>query len=192
MKAKIKADTSHAQFKKAGIPSGVVLRKGAWQKAKESNPAGSPKAHRDHSKRQIVPLSPSVFEQAAHDKAGGKSWSQTAEATGLAQAYVEKAVKTKFINNQQGREILKASLLTNGIAFSEQATAKIEELNGMQSVVAAGIMTQRFIDLDKHSQNVPNSVDLEELAKVGRTIEEIESGITINPSDIIDIGGLNE
>lgn len=191
MKAKIKRpiDNSHAQFKAAGIQKGVVLQKGAWQEAKDKKPpSGTPKRNSRSSNGggcDPVPTSQSTINKAALAKAGGQSWEQVAQSTGITKEYVANKVREKFINNRQGREVLKSTLLENGIAFAAQAGDKIEELNGMQSVVAAGIMTQRFIDLDRHTQNIPDTIDLEEVAATGRAIQELEGYITVTPSDEI-------
>lgn len=193
MKAKVKRqtpDTSHIQMKRAGIVAGVTLHKGKWQTEREKEQIpGQPKPNRKGAKH---PLPPHATEQIILAKAGGKSWDQTAQEFGVTKNLVAKRAKEHFINNRQGKEILKSVLLENGIAMASQASEKIEELNGMQSVVAAGIMTQRFIDLDKHTQNSPETIDLDEVAKVGRAIQELEQHLpTIEqlglPDDIIDI-----
>lgn len=189
-KKKKPTDTSHAQFKKVGVMNGVQLKKGKWQVEKEAKKKipGDPKRKQGDQK---PPIPPNAANQIILAKAGGQSWEQVAQEFGVTKDLVARKAREHFINNQEGKQILKSVLLENAIAFGGQAGEKIEELNGMQSVVAAGIMTQRFVDLDKHDQNTNQTIDLEEVAKAGRIIEQLEQQLPTEslgiPEDIIDL-----
>lgn len=187
-------DQSYKQFKKVGIMHGVQLKKGKWQVEKEAKKKarvpGEPKK-KQQGGEPYVQTPENIGNAIVLSKASGKSWDQVAEEMGQSKVHVAKKAREHFINNQEGKQILKSVLLENAIAFGSQAGEKIEELNGMQSVVAAGIMTQRFVDLDKHDQNSNQTIDLEEVAKAGRLIEQLEQQIPIEatgiPEDVIDL-----
>lgn len=182
-------DNTARALKAANIPP-LPLKKGAWQLEKERNTklGGDPRTTKPRS--APLALTEKSHAQIGLDKASGKEHGEIATQYGVAKGIVQKSVREKFVSNREGRETLKGVLLENAIAFGSQASEKIEELNGMQSVVAAGIMTQRYIDLDKHSSTVVDNADLDQIASVGRTIAELEgmaSSVGEEVGEIIDI-----
>lgn len=174
-KPKRKRDLTDKKFKAAGIkPLDVkpMPRKGEWQVAREGKIAGKPKQGK--TMRSLTRVSDEEVAEMARLKAGGMSYKEIGDLHGLAGTYVREAVNTRFVNTSKGREILKGVLLENAIATGVNARKKIDDLNGMQSVVAAGIMTQRFIDLDKHIQNTPATVtDFAEIASLSESLDEL-------------------
>jgi hypothetical protein len=67
-----------------------------------------------------------------------------------------------------------------------------ETLVMMAKDKSSGIMTQRLIDLDKHTSNQPPDMDLNELAEVGKFLREIRTEVmplTDADAPIIDISG---
>lgn len=174
-KIRKKAFAISRDMKKAGMGSGVVIKKGEWQKAQELR---LQKEKEEASKKKVkghqLRLTEKAHEKIMLDKSTGRSSREIASELGVSDGLVSSSLRKRYVDSRQGREILKSVLLENAIAFGTQASEKIEDLNGMQSVVATGIMTQRFIDLDKHAANMPETVDLESINKVGRIIGELE------------------
>lgn len=126
----------------------------------------------------------------ARDKAAGMSTASLSAKYGVSDNYVNQALNKLYVSSKTGREILKGVLLENALATGMVARSKVHELNGMQAIVASGIMTQRFIDLDKHTQNLPNTVDVSEVEKVGRMLNEMERKAfpdAVETGNIIDI-----
>lgn len=188
-----KASSFHSipqAMKKAGVVGGVLIRKGEWQRAKEAQVAGEPKPKglsRVQGSNDTVGISDEVALQMAVEKAGGKTTAQLSHEYGISENHVTNLINKKFVNSRTGREVLKGILLHNAIAFGGQAAQKIEELNGMQSVVASGIMTQRFIDLDKHASTVQENIDLDEISSVGRVLKELDGCISVESLDSDDV-----
>lgn len=155
-------------------PLDLEQRKGEWQIAKESMPAisGIPKTR--VSKKPALAVPREVIEAMAHDKETGMTTPALASKYGLAASYIDEALKHHYITSKEGRQTLKGVLLEGAIACGQQAKAKIDELNGMQSVVATGILTQRYIDLDKHMVDTPEEIDMSEIEKAGQLISSLD------------------
>lgn len=196
VKRSVLRDRTAAQMKAAGIKGGVVLKTGAWKKAKDAGikntDSGRPKTTKRRGGTDAVQISDEVVMQMAIEKAGGSTTAELALRYGVSEGHVTNLIRKKYIDSRTGREVLKGILMHNGIAFAGQAAQKIEELNGMQSVVATGIMTQRWIDLDKHSATVNDSIDLDEVSRVGRLLKDLDGYVSVESAvdnDSIDIAG---
>lgn len=180
------------QFKSAGVPPiEPTIRKGAWQIARESGAKvqGMPKLKR---KSAAIALDEDSLLEMAREKAGGATNNQLAVRYGVGESYISEALKKLYISNSQGKEILKGIMLENAIGTSMQAGKKMSELTPMQSVMASSILTRTYIDLDKHTMNQPSEVDLTEIDKVGRLINELDeqvkaAGLKEQVGEIIDV-----
>lgn len=202
IKVKVPRDLTSLRVKKAKlVPAALRVtaeaRKGAWQREQESVKArrvvGEPAkgvglrggADQTKSERKYpLALSNAVHLDMARDKASGETLEAIAQKYGTAVTYVSEALRKLYTSNAHGREILKGILLENGIAFGMRAAEKIKELNGMQSVVASGIMVQRFIDLDKHNAASGAEADLAEVQRVGKRIADLENCVSVDGHEI--------
>jgi len=151
-----------------------VLRGG---KVKSSELATIAKHKRKRRKDNRLTLAPDTQLEMARDKAGGMTNSELAQKYAISEDYVRESLNRLYVNNEQGREILKSVVLENAIASGMHARSKVGELNAMQATVATGIMTSRFVELDKHTRDVPKVVDFSELAKVGQVLTQLHSEV---------------
>lgn len=176
-------------LKKVGIDNGI--RKGEWQIVREGTPPGKPKKLSDRGKgHDPLAMSPEEHLSMVHDKAAGMTDKDIAEKYAVTAGFVNAALRKQYVNNTTGREILKGLLLDNAIAVGSKAATQIDELEPMQSMAATKLMTNAFIDLDKHSQSSPAVVDFTELAKMGEQLKGLNDLVTDLPTDtegIIDI-----
>lgn len=165
-------------MRKAKIPPLEVpppIRKGAWQIARENDTGGMPTRRTSNKQSKVVALNDDVLFQMAKEKAGGATLASLAAKYQVSETYINEALKKLYLSSAKGKQILRGVLLENAIGTGMHGRAKIGELNGMQAIVASGIMTQRFIDLDKYMQSTPETVDVAEIEKVGRLIIQLES-----------------
>lgn len=121
----------------------------------------------------VVPVSRKTILEMAQDKAAGKTDKELAAKYAVSVSYVRDALQTLFVSNKQGREILKGVVLENAIASGMASREVIKDLQPMQKVLATGIFTQRFIDLDKHTQSAAPEVDFQALDRIGKTLDKL-------------------
>lgn len=155
-------------------PIDLPMRQGEWQDAKK-NPKRVPGQPRQHNGNKAILAATSEVQLAiARDRESGMTIRQVSEKYGVAASYVADAVKKHYVSARDGKAALRGVLLEGAIACGQQAHAKIEDLSGIQSVVATGIFTQRFIDMDKHIQETPDEVDMSDVEKAGALLKSLE------------------
>lgn len=176
MKAKKKQDkpTSLSQKLKAG---GVapLIRRGEWQhdrpktlKEREAK-AMSNLPRKGPSDEDMKNVQLAIVER----RAAGRTDQEIAEEFGLKRKTVNAIINTKFVNNRKGAEVLRGLLLENSLLLGANVRKNVDNMNGMQSAVAAGIMTTKFIELDKHIAKQPENVDTESLSEIGKGLKEL-------------------
>lgn len=165
--------------KKFGATTGVrrklgkVIEIGEWQLEKEHRRAPGEPAKKKAG-NTTGKLTRIHIKQAAMDKIGGATWDELKQKYGVSIRYLRDAIQAQFITTKKGREILKGVLLEGAITSGMHAKSKIGELNGMQAAVATGILTSKFIELDKHTQGLPqDSADLTNLDQIGDDLRDI-------------------
>lgn len=187
---KKKYNNSARELKAADIHQGIARRKGDWELDREKQPAGKP--NRKSGKPHKLALTEQSKLQMAKDRASGMSEKELANKYSVSVTYVGEALRTLFVKSAIGRDILKGVLLDNAISCGMRVRATVDELSPMQSVIATGVMTQRYIDIDKHTQDIPKEVDFSELLEMGNLLKDLR-GHAILPSekdkDFIDIEG---
>lgn len=191
---KRKVDNTSARMKAAGMSGGVSMRrKGEWEKVvrpEAKKIPGKAKPKKDKHKTDALALSTPTLVAMAKDKASGMTEKQMAVKYAVSARYVHEAMKTLFTATSTGREVLKNVLLDNAIATGMRVRATVDELSPMQSVIATGIMTQRFVDLEKHTQAAPPDVDFSELSQMGNLLRNIRESVGLDDDShgpIIDI-----
>lgn len=138
----------------------------------------------------MIPMSDKALLGMAQEKASGKADKQLAAKYGVSVSYVQDALRTLYLNNKTGREILKGVLLENAVACAMGVREEIGDLQPMQKVIATGVMTQRYIDLDKHTASVPAEVDYQALERIGAVLgrlNKIASDVDDEENRVIDI-----
>jgi hypothetical protein len=179
------------QLKKAGIKGGIAIRRGEW--AGESRPKHVPGADKVRPKGKApLTLPKETLVMMAKDKSSGMSDKEISKKYAVSTSYIQASLKTLFLTTKVGKEILKGVLLDNAVACGMRVRETVDELQPMQAAIATGIMTQRLIDLDKHTSNQPPDMDLNELAEVGKFLREIRTEVmplTDADAPIIDISG---
>lgn len=188
-------DQTARKLKREGIGAITVKpRKGEWELMKEKGVSGKPK---NGKMKKALAISQSTTIQMAHDRAGGMLIKDIAMKYAVSDGLVSNSLQKLFISTKIGREILKGVLLENAIATGMHARSKVDQLNPMQATVAAGIFTDRFIALDKHTASQPMDVDFAELAEAGNAIKELkelvggikdsERGVDVDGEDAIEL-----
>lgn len=172
-------DKTSIQMKKAGIKGGgvnAIIRPGEWELAKINETktletvAGKPKGKKK-------PLQTKEIVSMAHDKAGGMSYPELSDKYGLSEGYIAAALRRLYVSTNIGKQILKGVLLENAIVMGTHARNKIADMTGMQAAVATGIMTSRFVELDKHDQQTPQEIDFKEIAEVGAQLRGLVAAV---------------
>lgn len=187
------SDKVAMKLKAAKIPPiSLGIRKGEWQLAKEQAKGKHHKSvpHTRSTESRVLMITDEAKQAMMEDKTSGMTFRDIANKYSVSTEYVKDALKAKYISNQEGKRVLRGVLLEGAIATGTQAKKKIKDLNGMQSVVASGILTQRFIDLDKHMTSQPDNVDLAEIEKVGQLLGDLDAALDQSAeegSDFIDI-----
>lgn len=162
---------SHSR-KVKGIGQGIIT-------AKAISITPIPTRSKDKTGTPLRKLSPDAIMAMARDKAAGATASSLSDKYGVSTSYINEALKTLFVSNAVGREVLKGVLLDNAIATGMQARAKISELSPMQSVAAAAVFTSKFIDIDKHDKDTPKDIDVSTLAKMSDDVDKLVQGLCI-------------
>lgn len=183
-KSKRNYDSTSRKAKAAGLPV-LGRRKGEWELKREKTKTPGMDKVRPKGERALALKKDEMLEMA-RDKAGGMSDKELSKKYAISEAYVRDSLKTLYLNNKMGREILKNVLLDNAIAGGMRVRETIGELNPMQSVVATGIMTQRYIDIDKHNSQQVNDVDIDELQQVGELLRDLNKAAGLDDSIDVD------
>ena len=101
-------------------------------------------------------------------------------------------MRRSYVNTNDGRKVLESALLENAIASNVQFSRHVEELTPMQAAVATGIMTGKFIDIQKHNGETPVEVDLSTLSAMGDMLKDIRASIGTDVSDVIEAESSSE
>ncbi len=163
--------------KAAGIET-IPLQKGEWQLQREGNKLAG-KLKKGKTFRVATDISDETALLAATQIASGKTVAAVADEMACSENKLREAIGRKYIHNSKGKEILKGLLLEGAIATGQQAREKMPELSAMNSVVATGILTSKFIELDKHLTGTPQEIDFAELAGLGEELRELRKTINV-------------
>lgn len=171
-----------------------MVRKGDWQLARENPERGG--KHKVGTNKQTGAkngLSKETKLEIAKEKAGGASEHYLAKKYGVSITYVQDSLKSIFLTSKVGREILKNVILENGIACGMHARTKVEELSGMQAIMATGIMSSKFVELEKHTMAQPAEVDFVEIQAISENLKAIKDLVGDLPDDsVVEIIDLEE
>ncbi len=194
MKSKKKKayDSTARKLHAAGIQGGMPRRQGDWEKDREQRVPGQPVARKNKGTSSlVVPVSRKTMMEMAHDKASGMMDKQIASKYAVTLSYVQDALRTLYVSNKQGREILKGVILENAISCGMASRECVGKLQPMQKVIATGIFTQRFIDLDKHTQSAAPEVDFQALDRIGKVLDKMNRQVAgmddDDETEIIDV-----
>lgn len=185
---KSKQDNLSRSLKAAGIEGGVTARQSPWDMERIKDTPGKPKKKK-HKTSALIPISRETSFAMAKDRSLGMSEKQVADKYSVATCLVREALKRVYTGTAVGRELLKNVILEGAIATSTQALKKVGELNPVQSVAAAGLLTSKFIELDKHTQNTPQAIDFAQLKQVHENLQSLdeELGDIDDDDGVIDI-----
>lgn len=159
-----------------------MVRKGDWQLAKENPNMTAKTGKKSDTFGHKIPEEMRL--EVAKEMAGGASKAIIADKYGVSNAYVVNAMKKVWMTSSVGREILKNVILENGIAMGMQARAQMKDLTPMQSVMAAGIMTSKFVELDKHTASTPQEVDFNQLQEIGEHMKQVAEALGVHAEDM--------
>lgn len=176
MKRKKKYDSTGRKMKKVlKAGGGVLLPRGEWERNRPAHLAAIDEKRTSATKRRG--MGKGVTEDVARSilikHGAGASTQDLANEFGLGFRHLDRILKHKFVNRKAGVEALRSLLLENGIQLAAQTRVKAQDMNGMQSAVATGIMVSKFIELDKHQQGKDDDIDIEAISEVGRELKEL-------------------
>ena len=186
-KGKPQDHTSQKIKKVIGKGGGLapILRTGEWEKAKnaslETKLADNPVRVSEQERQLMI-----------NDRLAGASQREVAEKYGVSERYIDAAMRRSYVNTNDGRKVLESALLENAIASNVQFSRHVEELTPMQAAVATGIMTGKFIDIQKHNGETPVEVDLSTLSAMGDMLKDIRASIGTDVSDVIEAESSSE
>lgn len=178
-----KADQTARKLKAAGVKP---LLKGDWEKHREEY--GAPKAGKAGVGKHK--LSADTKLAIAKDKMAGATSKELAIKYDCSVKLIELALKHAFIATEKGKHVLKGILLENAVATGMKVKEGVEDLTTMQAAVVTGVMTQRFIELDKHMQGSNGAdVDFNGLIEVGKILSGLDGIIEgeEGESPVIDV-----
>ena len=162
-----------------------LLRTGDWERARngtlETKLANSPARVSEQEKQLMI-----------NDRLAGASQRDVAEKYGVSERYIDMAMKKKYVTTADGRKVLESALLENAIVANMHFRDKVGELSGMQAAVATGIMTGKFIDLQKHAGETPVEVDLSALSAMGDMLKDIRASVGDDVTDVIEAEATSE
>lgn len=155
---------------------GIILQRGEWERNRPTHLAEI--ANKDTADKPRYGTATKKVQTALKEaivirKAEGATIKDIAEEFGVAQRYVEQVMKFRFPDGKSGAQKLRDLLLSNAIQLGAQTRMKADEMNGMQSAVATGIMTSKYIELDKHMQNKPPTIDLDKIGEISDSLNEL-------------------
>lgn len=187
MKSKRKKARMNEMPKVLGHGQGLtsMVRKGEWQLAKETHkvlPVVKKHKRSDNWKKNTIPEDMRL--EIAKEMAGGATKEFVANKYGVSNSLVVRAMNQVWIGSAVGREILKNVILENGIAMGMQARDKMSELSPMQSVMATGIMSSKFVELDKHTSSTPQEVDFNQLQEIGEHLKQVADSLGVPPEEM--------
>lgn len=169
-----------------GKSGGVVLRKGEWEKNRPAHLA-SIREKQTATKNQNggrAGAEEQYKEAIIIRRAEGASLKDLKREFEIGEEDVRRVLKHKFVDGKTGRQKLRDLLLSNAIQLGAQTRAKASDMNGMQSAVATGIMTSKFIELDKHMQNQPEEIDNASLSEIAKELKDM--------NDLVEDAGLHD
>lgn len=173
-----------------------MVRKADWLLAKENPDKHKDKEPKDKKKSkhkisstqggraQRIPEE--MRMEVAKELAGGASVQYLMKKYCVSDQYILDSMKKLYVSSKAGREILKNVILENGIAAGMHARKTIGELSPMQAIMATGIMSSKFVELDKHTAAQPAEVDFQELQAIGENLKLIKESLGDLPEDMTD------
>lgn len=150
---------------------GPVVRKGEWELKREKDMRGQSKDGTYQG------MSTPLMLQIAKERAAGETVEVLADRYGVSKKYLDDAMKRLFINNKQGREILKHLFTEGAVVMAMHSMTKVKDLNGMQAAMASKIFSDAGIALEKHEASIPKEVDVDELGEVKKLLASIDESI---------------
>lgn len=166
--------------------NGVLLRRGEWERNRAAHLDDIAEKHT--STKHKCGTRKGIKEDVRHAMivraSEGASIRDIVKEFHISKREVEYALKHTFADGETGAQKLKNLLLSNATQLAVQTRRKADDMNGMQSAVATGIMTSKFIELDKHLASKPRTVDLEALTEIAGELREM--------GQIIDDAGLSD
>lgn len=168
-----KADTTAQKMKAAGIAP--LIRKGEWQTAR-------PKTLEERRRKAVAVNTPMGLSKESMDevrlaivdrRAAGMTDKEISEEFHIGTKEVNRIINGKYAGVRKGAEALRSILLENSLLLGNNVRNKAKDMNGMQSAVATGIMTSKFIELDKHLAKQPENIDTESLSEMGEQLREL-------------------
>lgn len=155
------------------------VRPGGWKDA--LRPAESEKTVNKHRHVPIL-----IDDQIVADVADGKYSAEIERTYGLRDGYVRSVLVRKFGSIEGMKKALQAQCLENAIALNDYAVSRIDQIAPGQALVAAKIMIDGALALEKSRVDRPNQVDFVALFALGQSLERIEKVVagtdhTISP-----------
>ncbi len=143
---------------------GSEARPGAWRKMLT-----------DKRTRDV----PAVLEdKIVEDTADGVTSTELEERLGLNAGTVKRVLARRFGGVAQMKEALKAQCYENAIVFNDHAARNVERMAPGQAAVAAKIMIDGGLALERSHVDSPATIDFEAFQSLGDTLARVERKLT--------------
>jgi hypothetical protein len=143
---------------------GSEARPGAWRKMLT-----------DKRTRDV----PTVLEdKIVEETANGALSSELEEQLGLNQGTVRRVLTRRFGGVAQMKEALKAQCFENAIIFNDHASTNVDRMAPGQAAVAAKIMIDGGLALERSHADAPATIDFEAFQALGETLHRVERKLT--------------
>lgn len=121
-------------------------------------------------------------------KFSGSTNKEIADMFAVSDSYIDTVLEREFLPTPSGRQKLLSLLLHNSVAVGAHFATRIDELSGMQAAIATGIMTGKFIDLQKAIKENADETppDFGALSRLNSTMDEIKGYLGTESGPIID------
>lgn len=163
---------SSRQIRTANGGKPLAPMPGAWERELIEDRRGRDKAPVT-SKYLKGEVSDETKLALAQDKMLGMTNDELASKYGVAQNFVDLALKDVYLHAKDGKKILKGMFLKNAIGCAAVTATKMQDLTAMQAAVASKTFAQGLIDLEKHDANMPKEIDSAQIGEVAKFLQQM-------------------
>lgn len=129
---------------------------------------------------------PAVLEdKIVEDTANGATATELEDRLGLNVGTVRRVLTRRFGGVAQMKEALKAQCFENAIIFNDHAAAGADKMQPGQAAVAAKIMIDGGLALERAHADRPATIDFEAFQALGDTLTRVERRLTASEVRIV-------
>lgn len=130
---------------------------------------------------------PAVLEdKIVEETADGATAKELEEQLGLNVGTVRRVLSRRFGGVAQMKDALQKQCFENALIFNDHAAAHVEDMAPGQAAVAAKIMIDGGLALEKSTAGKIPTIDFEAFHMLGKTLERVERRLTDSEVRIVD------